>query len=52
MSLHFIESAGPYFVIVGVLVSGILLLAGYVIDWVRSDEVGPGPLNGRSQTRS
>ena len=52
MSLPFIESAGPYFVIAGVLVGGSMLLAGYVLDWIRSDEVGPGPLNGRSQTRS
>jgi hypothetical protein len=52
MSLPFIESAGPYFVLVGVLVAGIILLAGYVLDWIRAEEVGPGPLNGRSQTPS
>ncbi len=50
MSLQFIESAGPYFVLVGVVVSGSILLAGYVLDWIRSDRVGSGPLNGRSQT--
>ena len=52
MSLPFIESAGPYFVLVGVLVAGSTLLAGYVLDWIRSDRVGSGPLNGRSQTPS
>ena len=52
MSLPFIESAGPYFVLVSVLVAGSTLLAGYVLDWIRSDRVGPGPLNGRSQTPS
>ncbi len=52
MSLHFIESAGPYFVMVGVLVAGIILIAGYVIEWNRSDRVGTGPLNDRSQTPS
>jgi len=52
MDLSFIESAGPYFVLAGVLVAGIMLLSGYVLDWIRSDQVGPGPLNGRSQTPS
>lgn len=52
MSLHFIESAGPYFVLVGVLIAGVTLIAGYVIEWIRSDRVGTGPLNGRSQTPS
>jgi len=52
MSLSFIEFAGPYFVLVGVLLSGIMLLSGYVLDWIRSDQVGPGPLDGRSQTPS
>jgi len=52
MSLSFIESAGPYFVLVGVLISGVTLLAGYVLDWIRADQVGPGPLDGRSQTPS
>ena len=52
MSLPFIESAGPYFVIVGVLLSGGVLLGGYVLDWIRSDKMGPGPLNGRSQKPS
>lgn len=52
MDLYFIDAAGPYFVIVGVLISGVMLVAGYVLDWVRSDRVGPGPLDGRSQTPS
>jgi len=52
MDLHFIETAGPYFVVVGVLLSGAVMLAGYVADWRRSDRVGPGPLNGRSQKPS
>ena len=50
MSLAFIETVGPYFVLVGTLLCGIILLVGYLLDWQRAERVGPGPLNGMSQT--
>ncbi len=34
---------GPLFVLVGVLVSTLVLLVGYLADWALAERVGPGP---------
>jgi len=52
MSVEFIDAIGPYLVIVGVATACAMLLAGFVLDWIRAHTVGPGPLNGKPQIPS
>ena len=52
MSVYFIDAIGPYFVLVGVAISCAMMLAGFVLDALRADRVGPGPLNGKPQIPS
>ncbi len=41
---------GPIFVLIGVLVSALVLLVGYLADWSLAERVGPGP-DGRPDMR-
>jgi len=52
MDVHFIQAVGPTVILIGVLIGGVILLAGFVLDWRRAQQVGPGPLNGRPQIPS
>ena len=52
MDVYFVEAVGPYLVLVGVVIGSGMMLVGYVLDWIRSEEVGTGPLNGRPQITS
>jgi hypothetical protein len=52
MDVQFVEAIGPTVTLIGVLVGAVVLLAGFVLDWRRAQQVGPGPLNGRPQIPS
>ena len=38
-----LDVLGSLFVLVGVLVSSLVLLVGYLADWALAERVGPGP---------
>ncbi len=52
MDVHTIQAIGPAFITAATLISGIILVSGYVIDWVRADRVGPGPVAAEDQNPS
>ncbi len=52
MDVHTIQAIGPAFVTAATLISGIILVSGYIMDWVRADRVGPGPVAAQDQNPS
>jgi hypothetical protein len=44
-----IARIGSLFVLIGTILSGLMMLAGYMLDWSRADKAGPGPLVARDQ---
>ena len=52
MDVHTIQAIGPAFITAATLISGIILVTGYSMDWVRADRVGSGPVAAEDQNPS